>query len=400
MRIRVLLAAVVPLAATILVSAPMGASATVAGGTGLWPANHTAEETDCNVFSRDANNFCFIDDSGVVELGVKFTTATPVTITGVRVYRVDAGTVTGSLWKTDGTNLASGTFAAQAGHGWQDLIFDAPVAIQPGQTYIASYFAPNAQYAFEYDFFTNSALTVGPITALKSVAGERNGVYCYGDACGLPTDSFRDTNYWVTPLWESDTTPPVVELTCPSDPVLLGAQAYATWTASDEAGGSGLAGADSGQVLLDTSSVGPKTATVPAGTAVDNAGNESLAATCAYSVSYDFDGFFQPVDNIMRNKAKAGSAIPVKFSLGGDLGLDVLAAGYPKVTSIPCESGVAVDAIEETVTAGSSTLTYDAYADQYVYVWKTSKAWANKCYQFELGLNDGTSHTFDVRFVK
>ncbi len=34
-----------------------------------------------------------------------------------------------------------------------------------------------------------------------------------------------------------------------------------------------------------------------------------------------------------------------------------------------------VDAIEQTVTAGNSTLTYEATAQQYVYVWKTDKAW-------------------------
>ena len=34
-----------------------------------------------------------------------------------------------------------------------------------------------------------------------------------------------------------------------------------------------------------------------------------------------------------------------------------------------------VDAVEETVTAGGSSLSYDPIADQYVYVWKTEKAW-------------------------
>ena len=87
-----------------------------------------------------------------------------------------------------------------------------------------------------------------------------------------------------------DTTKPVVVLTCPANPVLLGSTADATWTATDEVGGSGLAMASSGQIALDTSSVGAKTASAPAGTAVDNAGNESVAVDCGYSVVYDFDG--------------------------------------------------------------------------------------------------------------
>jgi hypothetical protein len=63
-------------------------------------------------------------------------------------------------------------------------------------------------------------------------------------------------------------------------------------------------------------------------------------------------------------------------------------------------SSIPTDAIEETMTAGGSSLTYDAAAGQYVYVWKTLKTWATKCYTFDLGLADGSSHTFDVMFKK
>jgi hypothetical protein len=51
------------------------------------------------------------------------------------------------------------------------------------------------------------------------------------------------------------------------------------------------------------------------------------------------DGFYEPVDNGgLWNKAKAGSAIPVKFSLDGDHGLSILKTGYPKATLIACPS--------------------------------------------------------------
>jgi hypothetical protein len=116
--------------------------------------------------------------------------------------------------------------------------------------------------------------------------------------------------------------------------------------------------------------------------------------------SYTFDGFYQPVDTGVWNTAKAGRAIPVKFSLDGDQGLDILRSGYPDVTPIACPAGTATDEVEETVTAGSSSLTYDADTDQYVYVWKTRKAWAGQCFTFELGLDDGTSHTFDIQFTR
>ena len=100
-------------------------------------------------------------------------------VEGVRIYRVDAGDVTGTLWEANGTELATGQFSPFAGPGWQDLIFTQPVQITPGTTYVASYLAPNADYAYEHYFFATSALTVGPITAKQSIAADGNGVYCY-----------------------------------------------------------------------------------------------------------------------------------------------------------------------------------------------------------------------------
>ena len=119
--------------------------------------------------------------------------------------------------------------------------------------------------------------------------------------------------------------------------------------------------------------------------------------------AYDFTGFFSPVDNpeVATNKAKAGSAIPVKFSLGGDQGLDIFESGYPKSGTMPCDSTDSVDAIEQTVTAGSSSLSYDATTDTYTYVWKTNKAWAKTCRQLMVKLNDGsTEHVANFEFVK
>lgn len=197
-----------------------------------------------------------------------------------------------------------------------------------------------------------------------------------------------------------DRTPPTVVLSCPTAPVVLGSAATASWTASDEQYGSGLASQPSGTISLDTSGVGANTATVPAGTAVDVAGNESVEATCPYSVIYAWDGFFRPVDmDGVVNSVKAGSAVPMKFSLDGDQGLGIVAAGWPKITFAEC--GVAtVDPIESTVTAGSSSLSYDALADQYVYVWKTDKSWAGKCGTFSLKLVDGTTHSALFKFLK
>jgi len=114
---------------------------------------------------------------------------------------------------------------------------------------------------------------------------------------------------------------------------------------------------------------------------------------------YNFTGFFQPVDNApVFNSAKAGNSIPVKFSLAGNQGLDIFLAGYPLSQQVACESNASLDNIEQTVTAGSSSLAYDATTDQYTYVWKTEKAWAGTCRQLVVILKDGSIHTANFFF--
>ncbi|MDO8364750.1 MAG: PxKF domain-containing protein [Actinomycetota bacterium] len=119
-----------------------------------------------------------------------------------------------------------------------------------------------------------------------------------------------------------------------------------------------------------------------------------------FASEFDFAGFFSPVDNPpVRNRVKAGSAIPVRFSLGGDQGLDIFAAGYPTSRAIACDTQAPSDAIESTIAiAGKSVLTYDARTDRYQFVWKTDKAWRG-CRQLTVKLNDGTTHVaiFDFR---
>lgn len=114
---------------------------------------------------------------------------------------------------------------------------------------------------------------------------------------------------------------------------------------------------------------------------------------------YDFTGFLQPVDNLPAlNLATAGSAIPVKFSLGGDRGLAIFAAGYPASSPIACDASDPGSVIEETVNAGNSGLSYDAGADQYSYIWKTNKAWRGTCRMLVLNLTDGSQHLAKFRF--
>ena len=134
--------------------------------------------------------------------------------------------------------------------------------------------------------------------------------------------------------------------------------------------------------------------------ATDKAGNSATLVSATYSVIYNWTGFFQPVDNLPTvNTVNAGQAIPVKFSLGGDFALTIFAAGYPKVQAVACGgSSGGASPVEETVTAGNSSLQYDPATQIYTYVWKTDKSWAGSCRQLMVKLNDGSEQLAIFQF--
>ena len=84
----------------------------------------------------------------------------------------------------------------------------------------------------------------------------------------------------------------------------------------------------------------------------------------------------------------------MKFSLGGDRGLAVLAAGYPASVKVDCTTGAVLGPVESTSSADGLT-----FADgQYSYVWKTDKSWAGTCRELRVLLVDGTLHTARFKF--
>ena len=112
---------------------------------------------------------------------------------------------------------------------------------------------------------------------------------------------------------------------------------------------------------------------------------------------YEWEGFFPPVKDGF-NIVKAGRAIPVKFSLSGDQGLDIFEDGYPTSVEINCETEYPNDlTIIGTETVEDSNLCYDDIADQYIYVWKTDKSWTG-CRRLEVKLKDGTLHYANFNF--
>jgi len=132
---------------------------------------------------------------------------------------------------------------------------------------------------------------------------------------------------------------------------------------------------------------------------VTDAGGLTATDEATVFVIFGFSGFFTPVDNFPTfNLVKAGASVAIKFSLGGDKGLSIFAAGYPKSEQIACDSTAEVDGTTSTVTAGSTGLTFDATTNQYSYVWKTDKSWANTCRQLVVKLIDGTVHRANFTF--
>jgi subtilisin family serine protease len=115
---------------------------------------------------------------------------------------------------------------------------------------------------------------------------------------------------------------------------------------------------------------------------------------------YSWNGFFQPIDNGIYNRVKAGQAIPIKFSLNGNQSMNIFMAGSPSSQSAACAGGAAVDDIEEVDTAGASGLTYDPGTDQYHYVWKTEKGWGGSCRKLTVTLADGSVHIALFNFTK
>lgn len=166
---------------------PVSVSAAPSAGTySLWPASATPAVAAAA-------------DAGAVEVGVKFRTDVPGTITGLRFYKGagNVGTHTGHLWSRAGALLGSVTFSAETGSGWQQASFASPVAIAAGTTYIASYFAPGGHYAYTSSAFAAAGVDSGPLHALRDGVDGGNGVYRYGATSGFPTQSWNATNYWV-----------------------------------------------------------------------------------------------------------------------------------------------------------------------------------------------------------
>jgi hypothetical protein len=134
------------------------------------------------------------DEQAPVELGTAFTVAEAGTVTALRFYKspTNSGEHRGTLWGRDGRMLAQIVFADETASGWQRAELTAPVPVEPGVTYVASYFSPGGHYSVTGEYFAQQRVS-GALVA----PGGNNGRYLYAPNGGLPTGTWQSSGYFV-----------------------------------------------------------------------------------------------------------------------------------------------------------------------------------------------------------
>jgi hypothetical protein len=229
-----------------------------APGTGV-TVNVVPRTCPCSIWN-DSFTATGDGDSNAVEVGIKFRSDESGFITGLRFYKTPAntGTHVGHLWTADGSQLAQATFTGETASGWQDVSFATPVPIDANTTYVASYHAPNGNYASTDWYFANGGYGGAPLEALGNGDDGPNGIYKYGPSGGLFSgggpDTFQSTNYWVDVVFETDLAP---DTTIASGPSAATNDPTPTFTfSSSDAGSSFSCKVDTGAYSACTS---PKT---------------------------------------------------------------------------------------------------------------------------------------------
>ncbi len=215
-----------------------------------------------------------------------------------------------------------------------------------------------------------------------------------------PSDVAADTRplaiVAVQPLEQQ---PPTVDLRTPADGAQFdqGTEVAADYSCADE-GGSGLTsctGDVADGAALDTSTPGTFSFTV---IARDGAGNETTV-THGYTVvakesDIAFGGFVGPIQD--GSAVRAGSVVPIAFSLGGFHGLDVLADGSPSSVTVDCRHpGYATGGRPAQSDDG---LQFDEESGNYTFAWQTRSSWAGTCRAFLVTLRDGSVERLVVSF--
>jgi hypothetical protein len=175
----------------------------------------------------------------------------------------------------------------------------------------------------------------------------------------------------------------------------IGSAPKASYACSDPAGVASCVGPVPNGGTIDTSRLGTFAFTVNA----TDSGGRTSSDTHQYVVRYGFSGFLAPVDAPPTlNAATAGRTYPVKWELRNGSGATVGSlASVRKITvsKIECSSRPE-EALPSTDAVSVSELTFTG--GQFIYTWKTEKAWAGSCRRLTIELDDGTKPYADFSF--
>lgn len=227
-------------------------------------------------------------DINPIEVGAKFYSEVPGTITGIRFFKSakNTGSHIGNVWSETGQRLASATFTSESATGWQTATLSPPLTISANTKYVVSYFAPQGHYAQDAGYFYNSPSLSGgtnltdssPLHFTRSTPGAPNGFYRYGSTSGFPDQIYDAEYYWVDALFTpSGTVAPAVSAASPAagtSGVALDAKPAVTFN---------QAVTGSSVVFTLKNAAG----TAVAGTASHNASTNTTTFTPASALAYD-----------------------------------------------------------------------------------------------------------------
>jgi Domain of unknown function (DUF4082) len=157
------------------------------------------------------------DDSSQYTMGIQFTVAEDVSLTGIwwnspsgagvlpsacAIYEM---TSAGNGSIVSGTQNASPSWSGAQGSGWVKCSYSGSVTLSPGSTYKAVVQLPGGdsqQYGATPDYFVSgpgaSGLTSGPLSAPSSAGGDGGqDTYNQGSSLTYPDTSYEGANYWV-----------------------------------------------------------------------------------------------------------------------------------------------------------------------------------------------------------
>jgi Tol biopolymer transport system component len=188
-----------------------------------------------------------------------------------------------------------------------------------------------------------------------------------------------------------DMSPPsVVFITpCCVDPTyVIGTTVATSFSCDDGLYGSGVA-LCTGDPYLDTSTIGNHSFVVQTRDGLGNTGT----AQQPYRVIWPFAFAPSTLEPPTYNVFQAGDRVPVRFTLGGDRGFDVLETVYY----------VAVDCVTGNATSSGGvlgTLSQNGAGKIYTYKWETDSSLAGSCARLTFQLRDNSWHEAWIRFKR